>query len=223
MDGNGRWAERRGLPRLRGHEEGAESVTAALQACRERGIRYLTLYAFSAENWRRPRSEIAGLMDLLRRFLRDREAELHRDRVRLRVIGHLEDLPADVRGELRRVMEETRRYREYHLILALSYGGRAEIADAARRVAEEAAAGRLLPARVNERVFRRYLYAPDVPDPDLMIRTSGEIRLSNFLLWQLSYAELYFTPTLWPDFREAEFARALEEYARRRRRYGGLG
>ena len=222
MDGNGRWAERRGLPRLRGHEEGAESVTAVLQACRERGIRYLTLYAFSAENWRRPRAEIAGLMDLLRRFLRDREAELHRDRVRLRVIGHLEDLPADVRGELRRVMEQTRRYREHHLILALSYGGRAEIADAARRVAEEVAAGRLLPARVNERVFRRYLYVPDVPDPDLMIRTSGEIRLSNFLLWQLSYAELYFTPTFWPDFREAEFASALDEYARRRRRYGGL-
>ncbi len=222
MDGNGRWAARRGLPRLRGHEEGAESVIAALRVCRDRGIRYLTLYAFSAENWRRPRTEIAGLMGLLRRFLHNREAELHRDRVRLRVIGRLADLPADVRRDLRRVIEGTSSYRNYHLILALSYGGRAEIVDAARGLAMAAVEGRLDPARLNERVFRRFLYAPDVPDPDLMIRTSGEIRLSNFLLWQLSYAELYFTPTLWPDFREKEFAEALAEYARRQRRFGAL-
>ncbi len=222
MDGNGRWAARHGWPRLRGHEEGAESVIAVLRACRERGIRYLTLYAFSAENWRRPRLEIAGLMDLLRRFLRDREAELHEKRIRLRVIGRLQYLPRDVQRELRRVMDETKSYREYHLILALSYGGRAEITDAARTLAQEAREGRLDPARITERTFARALYAPDVPDPDLLIRTSGEIRLSNFLLWQLSYAELYFTPTLWPDFREAEFQRALEEYAHRHRRYGAL-
>lgn len=223
MDGNGRWAERRGLPRLRGHEEGAESVAAVLRVCRERGIRYLTLYAFSEENWRRPRTEIAGLMDLLRRFLRERERELHEHRIRLRVIGHIHHLPSDVRRELERVSEQTRNCRDYQLILALSYGGRAEIVDAARRIAEEAGAGRLRPRSLTERTFRRFLYAPDVPDPDLMIRTSGEIRLSNFLLWQLSYTELYFTPTLWPDFREREFAEALDEYARRHRRFGGLG
>jgi len=222
MDGNGRWATRHGWPRIRGHEEGAESVTAILRACRKHGIRYLTLYAFSSENWRRPRMEIAGLMNLLRRFLRDREAELHQHRIRLRVIGRLGDLPRDVQRELQRVMDETRSYDEYHLILALSYGSRAELTDAARRIAIEAREGRLRPERITERTVARHLHAPDVPDPDLMIRTSGEFRLSNFLLWQLSYAELYFTPVLWPEFRDEEFQQALDEYARRQRRFGAI-
>ncbi len=222
MDGNGRWAARHGWPRLRGHEEGAESVIAILRACRRRGIRYLTLYAFSSENWRRPHLEIAGLMNLLRRFLRDREAELHENRIRLRVIGRLADLPRDVQRKLQRVADDTARYDDYHLILALSYGSRTELADAARQIAIEACEGRLRPERISERTIARHLYAPDVPDPDLMIRTSGEIRLSNFLLWQLSYAELYFTPVLWPEFRDEEFQRALDEYARRQRRFGAI-
>lgn len=222
MDGNGRWATRHGWPRIRGHEEGAESVISILRACRRRGIRYLTLYAFSSENWRRPRMEIAGLMKLLRRFLRDREAELHQNRIRLRVIGRLGDLPRDVQRELQRVMDDTGAYDDYHLILALSYGSRAELTDAARRIAIEAREGRLRPERITERTVARYLHAPDVPDPDLMIRTSGEFRLSNFLLWQLSYAELYFTPVLWPEFREEEFQQALDEYTRRQRRFGAI-
>jgi undecaprenyl diphosphate synthase len=223
MDGNGRWARRRGLSRLRGHEKGADSVIAALRACRELGVRYLTLYAFSVENWVRPRAEILGLMRLLRRFLEQRERELHEHRVRLRVIGRMEDLPRDVARELARVMEETRGYEDRQLILALSYGGRAEIADAARALAREVRAGRIDPDDIDERAVAARLYAPDVPDPDLMIRTSGEIRLSNFLLWQLSYAELYFTPVLWPDFDEAEFRKAVEAFRERHRRFGDVG
>ena len=221
MDGNGRWAKARGLPRVRGHEAGAESVIAALRACRELKIPHLTLYAFSVENWRRPRFEIAGLMALLRTFIRAREKELHEHRVRLRVIGRLADLPPDVRTDLDRVIQATAAYTEHTLTLALSYGGRAEIVDAVRAIAERVAAGTLKPADVDERVVASHLYAPDLPDPDLMIRTSGEIRLSNFLLWQLSYAEFYFTPVLWPDFREADLRQAVEEYQRRQRRFGG--
>ncbi len=220
MDGNGRWARQRGWPRLKGHEEGAESVVAAIRACRDHGIPYLTLYAFSSENWVRPRAEVRGLMALLRTFLRKKEQELHENRVRLRVIGQLARLPADVRRELQRVMAATARYTGHTLTLALSYGGRTELTDAARAIAREAAAGRLDPEAVDEDCVAGHLYAPDVPDPDLMIRTSGEQRLSNFLPWQLTYAEFYFTPVLWPDFREAEFAEALDAYARRQRRFG---
>ncbi len=223
MDGNGRWARRRGLPRTRGHEEGAESIAAALRVCREAGIRYLTLYAFSVENWSRPSSEVRTLMSLLARFLRAKKQVLHRHRTRLRAIGRLDDLPARVRRELDRAIAETAHYADRQLILALSYGGRAELADAARRIARRVAAGELQPDDVTEAVVAAHLYAPDVPDPDLMIRTSGELRLSNFLLWQLSYAELYFAPVLWPDFREAEFRAALADYACRRRRFGGIG
>jgi len=223
MDGNGRWARGRGLPRLRGHEAGAESISAALRACRDLGIRYLTLYAFSVENWVRPKAEVAGLMALLRRFLRAREEELHANRTRLRAIGRLDDLPAPARGELQRVMDSTAHFTDRHLVLALSYGGRAEIADAARRIAERVKAGALDPAAVDEAAVAANLYAPDIPDPDLMIRTSGEVRLSNFLLWQLSYAEFHFTPTLWPDFREADLAAAVAEYRRRHRRFGDIG
>ena len=220
MDGNGRWAKQRGRPRLFGHRAGADSLRAILRACRDHGVEYLTVYAFSTENWVRPQDEVSGLMSLLKTFLKKDEHELHENQVRLRVTGRIQDLPAPVRAELERVMAATKDYRKGHLILALSYGGRAEIVDAVRVLAAEAKAGRIDPAKIDEKAIAARLYLPDVPDPDLMIRTSGELRLSNFLLWELSYSEFYFTETLWPDFREADFAKALEEYARRQRRYG---
>ena len=220
MDGNGRWAKQRGRPRLFGHRAGADSLRAILRACRDHGVEYLTVYAFSTENWVRPEDEVSGLMSLLKTFLKKDEHELHENQVRLRVTGRIQDLPKAVRAELERVMEATKNYEKGHLILALSYGGRAEIVDAVRVLAAEAKAGRIDPAKIDEKAIAARLYLPDVPDPDLMIRTSGELRLSNFLLWELSYSEFYFTETLWPDFREADFAKALEEYARRQRRYG---
>ena len=223
MDGNGRWANRHGLPRLKGHEEGAKSVRAAVRSCRDLGVEYLTLYAFSVENWVRPPSEIQGLMRLLRRFLKDDEHELHENEVRLRVIGRMEDLPKLVQTGLKRVIKATEHYTKGQLILALSYGGRTEIAYAARQIAEKVKAGKLNPGKIDEATVAAHLYAPDVPDPDLMIRTSGEMRLSNFLLWELSYSELYVTDVLWPDFREAEFKAAIEAYGKRQRRFGDIG
>lgn len=220
MDGNGRWAKQRGRPRLFGHRAGADSLRAILRACRDHGVEYLTVYAFSTENWVRPEDEVSGLMSLLKTFLKKDEHELHENQVRLRVTGRLQDLPKAVRNELERVMAATRNYEKGHLILALSYGGRAEIVDAVRAIAADVRAGTLAPEAIDEKAIAARLYLPDVPDPDLMIRTSGELRLSNFLLWELSYSEFYFTETLWPDFREADFAKALEEYARRQRRYG---
>jgi undecaprenyl diphosphate synthase len=220
MDGNGRWARQRMQPRLFGHRAGAESLRAVLRACRDHGVEYLTVYAFSTENWVRPKAEVSGLMSLLKTFLKKDERELHENQVRLRVTGRIQDLPAAVRSELERVMEATKRYEKGHLILALSYGGRTEIVDAVRAIAAKVKAGALEPAQIDEALLARHLYLPDVPDPDLMIRTSGELRLSNFLLWELSYAEFYFTDTLWPDFREPDFAQALAEYARRQRRFG---
>jgi undecaprenyl diphosphate synthase len=222
MDGNGRWAKSRGLPRIRGHHVGADSVRAILLACRKIGVEYLTLYAFSSENWIRPRAEVSGLMSLLRRFLRQQAHELHEHKVRLRVIGHIQDLPEGVRKELDKVMAETRHYTEGHLILALSYGGRQEITDAVRAIAEKVEKRELKAAEVNDQTIARHLYLPDVPDPDYMIRTSGEMRISNFLLWQLSYAELYVTDVFWPDFREPQFLQAIEEYGRRHRRFGNI-
>ncbi len=220
MDGNGRWAKQRHQPRLFGHRAGADSLRAVLRACRDHGVSFLTVYAFSTENWVRPKQEVAGLMSLLKTFLKKDEHELHQNQVRLRVTGRLADLPLAVRAELTRVMTATRHYTKGHLILALSYGGRAEIVDAARALAADVQAGRCRPDQITEEAFAARLYLPDVPDPDLLIRTSGEIRLSNFLLWELSYAEFYFTETLWPDFGEADFAKALAEYARRQRRFG---
>ena len=222
MDGNGRWAKARGLPRLKGHHVGAESVRAILLACRKAGVKYLTLYAFSSENWVRPRSEVTGLMSLLRTFLRDQAHELHEKKVRLRVIGHMQDLPLPVRRELTRVIDETAHYTDGHLILALSYGGRQEITDAVRRIAAKVQRGELQPNRITESTIAAHLYLPDVPDPDFMIRTSGEMRISNFLLWQLSYAELYVTPVMWPDFREPQFLEALAAYQARHRRFGDI-
>ncbi len=222
MDGNGRWAKRRGLPRLKGHEVGAESVRAAIRCCRDYGIEYLTLYAFSVENWVRPKREISGLMRLLLKFCREREFELHDNEVRLRVCGRMEDFGNDVRRELERVMEATAGYTRGNLILALSYGGRTELAHAAREIARRVRLGEFEPEDVDEQTVSAHLYLPDVPDPDLMIRTSGEQRISNFLLWELSYAELYFTDVMWPDFREEEFAEAIEAYSRRQRRFGDI-
>ena len=223
MDGNGRWAKSRGLPRRKGHEEGAEAVRSAIKSCRDFGIEYLTLYAFSVENWVRPPSEIRGLMNLLRRFLKEQEHELHENQVRLRVIGRVSDLPKMVQSGLNRVMKATEHYTNGQLVLALSYGGRTEIANAAKQIAAKAVAGELKPKDIDEATVAAHLYAPDIPDPDLMIRTSGEMRLSNFLLWQLSYSEFYITDVLWPDFREKEFADAIAAYGQRQRRFGDIG
>lgn len=220
MDGNGRWAEQRGLPRLKGHEAGAETVTRVLKCCRDAGIRYLTLYAFSVENWSRSKEEIDGLMALLGRFMAAQEATLHEEKIRLRILGRKEDLPVSLQEELTRVERETATY-EAQLIVALSYGGRTEIAHAARRIAEEVRNGVLAPEAVDESCIAARLYLPDVPDPELIVRTSGEMRLSNFLLWQASYAEFYATPVLWPDFDRPDFQAALDAFSLRQRRFGG--
>ena len=220
MDGNGRWAQQRGLPRIKGHERGTESVRVAIRTCRKLGIRYLTIYAFSVENWARPKAEVNALMTLLRKFLRSEEHEFHENKVRLRVVGRTSDLPKAVQDELTRVMQATAHYQDGNLVLALSYGGRTEIARAAREIAREVKAGTLEVETIDESTVAAHLYAPDIPDPDLMIRTSGEMRISNFLLWQVSYAELYITDTLWPDFREEHLIKAVEEYGRRQRRFG---
>jgi undecaprenyl diphosphate synthase len=221
MDGNGRWAKQRGLPRLKGHEQGAESVRAVLRAARQAGVKYLTLYAFSTENWIRPKDEVEGLMNLLGIFMDRYEGELLKNKIRLRVMGQIERLPENVQKKLVKLMEKSAKDYEYTLIVALSYGGRTEIADAAKAIARKVAKGEIDPEAVNEETVGQHLYLPDVPDPELMIRTSGEMRLSNFLLWQLSYAELYVTDVFWPDFRENEFFQALEVFSQRGRRYGG--
>jgi undecaprenyl diphosphate synthase len=220
MDGNGRWAQQHNLPRIKGHERGAESVRVAIRTCRKLGIRYLTVYAFSVENWARPKQEVDALMVLLKKFLRNEEHEFHENKVRLRVIGRTSDLPKSVRRELNHVMQTTAQYKDGNLILALSYGGRTEIAHAAREIARQVKAGTLDPDTIDEQTVATNLYAPEIPDPDLLIRTSGEMRISNFLLWQVSYTELYFTDVLWPDFREEHLVKAVEEYGRRQRRFG---
>lgn len=222
MDGNGRWAKQRGLPRIKGHEEGAQSVRAILKACDEAGVEYLTLYAFSTENWSRPKTEVQGLMKLLVQSLNTYEDDLHKYKVRLRIMGEIERLPAMVRSRLQQVMDATADYKEHTLIVALSYGARGEIAAAAKNIARQVKTGELDVDKIDEQTVADHLYLPDVPDPELMIRTSGEMRLSNFLLWQLSYAEFYITDTLWPDFREKEFFQALETFSARNRRFGGV-
>ncbi len=221
MDGSGRWAKQRGQPRLAGHEAGSETVRRVLNYCCDAGVRYLTLYAFSTENWTRPLDEVAGLMSLLSGFIKKHEAELIERQVRLRVIGRREDLPHSLCQAITRLEHETERF-ECELIIALSYSGRCELARAARMIAEEVKAGTLAPEAVNESVVAAHLYAPDVPDPDLIIRTSGEMRISNFLLWQCAYSEFYVTPVLWPDFKEEAFNAALAAYAARDRRFGGI-
>jgi undecaprenyl diphosphate synthase len=222
MDGNGRWARERGLARIRGHEEGAESVRSILRACGEMGVGFLTLYAFSAENWKRPKAEVTALMKLLERFLRKEAPELMEQNVRLQAIGRLHDLPDSCQRELNRVIELTSRNTGTTLILALSYSGREEIVDAARSVALAVKSGELDPKAIDPDVFSKHLYTRLFPDPDLLIRTSGEMRISNFLLWQLSYTEIYVTKKLWPDFRKPDLVAAIEDYSKRQRRYGGL-
>ncbi len=222
MDGNGRWAKKRGLPRLKGHEAGAETVRRVLKLCRKYGVKYLTLYAFSTENWSRPAAEVSGLMLLLKRFLHDNLRELHENDVRMRVIGRRSDLPKDVQKVVADAEAETIDHKSGQLLIALSYGGRAELADAARSLARDVAAGKVDPETVDESALASRLYAPDVPDPDMIVRTSGELRLSNFLLWEAAYSELFVTPVLWPDFGEEDFKAVLDAFAQRDRRYGGL-
>ena len=220
MDGNGRWAQSRGLPRIAGHRRGAEAVRRTLTAAVELGIPYLTLFGFSSENWKRPLDEIDDLMGLLRHYLRGEIAELHRKGVRLRVIGEIGRLAPDIITLIDNAEALTCANRAIDLTIALSYGGRAEIAAAARAIAAKVRSGDLPLAAIDEELIGSHLFTADLPDPDLLIRTSGEQRISNFLLWQCAYAELVFTKTLWPDFGRADLEQAIEDYCGRQRRYG---
>jgi undecaprenyl diphosphate synthase len=222
MDGNGRWARERHLPRVEGHREGAESVRAVIRTAGELGIKYLTLYAFSVENWNRPKDEVDTLMKYLAHYMKTEFAELNRNNVRLEVIGQVHRLPEFVQKQLKKTQDALSKNNGLTLIMALSYGGRTEIVEAVRSIAAKVKRGELEPADITEQVMTDHLYTRKWPDPDVLIRTSGEMRVSNFLLWQISYAELVVTPTLWPDFRKQQFYAALEEYHRRHRRFGGL-
>ena len=222
MDGNGRWARGKGLERLNGHERGAEAVRDCIKGCRELGVEYLTLYAFSTENWQRPKAEVMGLMALLERFVSKELPELHAQGVRVEVIGRLNDLPESTRKAVRHAIDTTAHNDKLTLVLALSYSSRVEIEDAIQEIAREVRAGKLDPAAIDAATVHAHLYTRAYPDPDLLIRTSGEMRLSNFLLWQLSYTEFYITPTLWPDFRKEELFQAVSEYSKRQRRFGGI-
>jgi undecaprenyl diphosphate synthase len=220
MDGNGRWAKQRHLPRVEGHRNGVESVRAIVRAAGEVGVKYLTLYAFSVENWNRPKDEVDTLMRYLARFLKNEIGELNRNNVRLAAIGQIYRLPEFVQEQLKKTKAALASNTGLTLILALSYGGRTELVEAVRSIGQKIKDGELEPAEINEPLISENLYTRHYPDPDLLIRTSGEMRISNFLLWQISYAELVVTPTLWPDFRKAQFFDALEEYTRRHRRFG---
>jgi len=220
MDGNGRWAKQRGLPRIEGHRRGVETVRQITIAAKKLGARVLTLYAFSVENWKRPQDEVGGLMGLLEFYLKRELKTFVRDRVRFQTIGRIDELPPGIRRLLLDTVEKTKQFVEFTLVLALNYGSRTEVVDAARGYAAAVAAGR---EKLNDgswATFRKYLYTADTPDPDLVIRTSGEARISNFLLMQATYAELVFTPVLWPDFTKDDLAAAIAEFARRERRYG---
>jgi undecaprenyl diphosphate synthase len=222
MDGNGRWAAARGLPRVEGHRRGVEALRHVVRAAGELGIRYLTIFSFSSENWSRPASEIGDLFGLLRRFIRNDLATLHRDGVRVRIIGEREGLEPDICALLKEAEDLTHGNDRMHLIVAFNYGSRQEIARAAQRLASEVAEGKRDPSSIDADTIGHYLDAPDVPDPDLIIRTSGEQRLSNFLMWQAAYSELVFVSVHWPDFDKAALEGAIAEYARRERRFGGL-
>jgi len=222
MDGNGRWASARGLPRGEGHRRGVEALRKTVRAAGEMGIRFLTIFSFSAENWSRPPSEIRDLMGLLRRFIRNDLAELHQNGVKVRVIGERSDLDPDIRRLLEEAEELTRDNTGLTLVVAFNYGARQEIARAAARIAAMVKDGTLDPSAITADLIGQNLDAPDLPDPDLIIRTSGEQRLSNFLLWQIAYSELVFVPTYWPDFDRAALESAIAEYHRRERRFGGL-
>ncbi|HEY1721881.1 MAG TPA: isoprenyl transferase [Magnetospirillaceae bacterium] len=223
MDGNGRWAKARGLPRIAGHRRGAEVVKETVRAAGELGVGYLTLFGFSSENWKRPLAEVQDLMGLLRIYLRSEVAELHRNGVRFRVVGDRSRLAPDTIALIEEAEALTASNGGLALTLALSYGGRQEIVHAARRLAEDVKAGKLDPAAIDEEAFAGRLFTADIPDPDLMIRTSGEMRISNFLLWQSAYAEFAFLDVLWPDFTRRHLEQALDDFQGRERRWGGIG
>ena len=220
MDGNGRWAQGRGLTRLEGHRAGVESVREVVRSASRLEIEALTLYAFSLENWGRPELEVDGLMQLAQRYLDTELDEIMANDVQVRAVGRLDRLPRSVRQRVEHAVERTRDNSSLKLCFALSYGGRAEIVDAARRLMREAEAGRVDPEALDEKLFASYLYDPELPDPDLLIRTGSESRVSNFLLWQIAYAEIYVTDCMWPDFRAEHFDEALRDYRRRERRFG---
>jgi undecaprenyl diphosphate synthase len=222
MDGNGRWAKQRHLPRIEGHRAGIRAVRQVVEGCARLRIPYLTLYAFSAENWKRPAGEVKLLMRLLREYLRRETEELNEHNIRLGVIGRIHELPDPVQRDLRATIEKTTRNTGLRLTLALNYGGRAELTDALRSIIDEIRHNGGDAYSLDERTVSRHLYTHELPDPDLLIRTSGEMRLSNFLLWQAAYAEIWVTDTLWPDFREADLLGAIADYQKRERRYGGL-
>jgi len=222
MDGNGRWAERRHLPRIAGHRAGVQSARTVIETCAKLGIHALTLYAFSMENWRRPKAEIDFLMRLLREYLRKEVPTIHKNNIRMQVIGRPDQLPMEVRADIDRATEQTAGNTGMKLTVALNYGGRAELVDAFNRILDRVRNNGLANARVDEELISQHLYTAGLPDPDLLIRTSGELRVSNFLLWQIAYAEIYVTETLWPDFSRAQLYEALLEFQKRERRYGGL-
>jgi undecaprenyl diphosphate synthase len=220
MDGNGRWAKKRLLNRIQGHEKGADAVRTIVRTCREIGIPNLTLYAFSTENWQRPQIEVEALMTLLIKFLDSEQNEMMENNIRLDAIGQIERLPKKVQAALRNTMLLTSKNDGMRLILALSYGGRAEIVRMAQKIAQGAKDGQINPESITPELVSQYLYTQHIPDPDLLIRTSGEMRISNFLLWQIAYSEIYVTPTLWPDFGKEEFLRILKDFQQRERRFG---
>ena len=222
MDGNGRWAKSRHLPRVEGHRRGADSAREIIRTAGEVGIKYLTLYAFSAENWNRPKDEVDALMKYLIHYLKSETQDLNKSNVRLEAIGQIWRLPDSVQEQLRKSIAALAKNNGLTLVLALSYGSRLEIVDAVRQVAEKVKSGKIEPADITEKILSDHLWTRSLPDPDLLVRTSGEMRVSNFLLWQISYAELVVTQTLWPDFRRPHFFAALEEYAKRHRRFGGV-
>lgn len=222
MDGNGRWAQARGLERTAGHRAGADNVLTIMRAAKEFNIKYLTLYAFSTENWKRPAAEVGALMKLLQDFLFKQLPVMQKENVRLNAIGRLDDLPEPARLSLLGAMKATAGNSGGVLTLALNYGGRAEIADAVKKIVSAVKNGEADPGMIDEKFFSRYLYDPELPDPDLVIRTSGELRISNFLLWEMAYSELYISDVMWPDFDRAELAKALESFQKRNRRFGGV-
>jgi undecaprenyl diphosphate synthase len=223
MDGNGRWAKKRGLDRIAGHRKGIESVRDVVRTSRKLGIKWLTLYAFSEENWKRPKYEIKALMSLLSRYLKAELQEMLDNGIRLACIGQTEKLPPEVQRALWRTIETTAHNKDMTLTLALSYGGRQEIVEAARNMLRDIQKGTLNIRQITEGRLSKYLYTSDIPDPDLLIRTSGEYRISNFLLWQIAYTEIFITPTLWPDFRRERYLEALLDYQKRERRFGSTG
>jgi undecaprenyl diphosphate synthase len=222
MDGNGRWAKKRNLPRIFGHKEGAKSVRAVTEAAAEIGIKYLTLYAFSTENWKRPEKEVGFLMGLLKDHLENELPSMMKNNIRLLTIGDISKLPEAARKKLDEVRKKTSKNTGLKLVLALNYGSKAEITAAVKKIASQARQGKISVGAINDKTISKSLYTKDIPDPELMIRTSGEMRISNFLLWQIAYSEIYITDVLWPDFRKKELLAALHEYYRRERRFGGV-